>query len=147
MFIMEDFSDSELLLGGGQRYYQGGSGRYNSLWKNIIDIIWRVPYYIVLIMYVRIVASKQFVTFPDNIKLFGNAAVISIVISFFFLVVPAVSNFTLYYRFINFAMIPSAVFVVYCFMNNITPKLVNAFFYLSLVAVLLHLLYKTIPFV
>lgn len=142
IFMDIDFSENDLMVEKGQRYIELGNERFHSFTKNIINIIWRVPYYLVLIMYLKIVAKDNFNTMPITIRVFANAAAISIFVSFLFLVVPSIANFTLYYRFLNYAMISSIVFVTYCYSNRLCPILVKLFYYLSLIGVTLSLLFR-----
>lgn len=139
-----EFSETSIMIEGGQRYLEGGASRYSSFTKNVVDIIWRIPYFVLMVIYIKMIHADMFNTMPVYIRLFANASVLSVLISFLFLIVPGINSFVLYYRLINFAMIPSVIFVTYCYTNNICMKLVKAFYYMSVWGVTLKLAFKIV---
>lgn len=144
-FLSMDLSDYE--LGWDKAQYYGNFGvisRTNSLSQTVIDTLWRFPFYIALAIYFLLVIHRKFERLPVVIKLFANSTALITIVAFLFLVVPNLLNFTLYYRFINYAMIPSIIFITYCFKHNLYTKLTRAFYYISLVSTSLRLLYITL---
>lgn len=144
-FLLIDLSDNEMGIEKAQVNAEFGViVRTGGITQIIIDIIWRSGFYLALVMYIKLIIDGIFRKLPTTIRLYANCTALITVIAFMFLAVPSIANYTLYYRFINFAAIPTIIFISYCYKSRIYPKLVNAIYYTSLLSMVLYLLYKTI---
>lgn len=143
-FMAMDLSESELGLNKAQdRLTLGLLERNGSITQWTIDIVWRSSFFICLIMYFRLIIDQKFRKLPISIRFSANATVLALFFSLCFLLVPTISNYLIYYRFLYFAIIPAIIFVTYCHRNRIYPKFVMTFYYTSLLSILLYLIYRT----
>lgn len=102
----------------------------------------RIPYYIIVVIYAKCLLSNKIRRWRYSTRAIANASYLTIYISSIFLLDLSVETSIMYYRFLYFAMIPSAMFLTYCYTNNIYRKWVVAAIRIGLMAECYNLLYS-----
>lgn len=139
-FVELDLEDNEFMLDKAYIYLERGGSGYVSFTKSIQENIWRFPNYICAFMCIKAVTQGYYSQWPTSIKLCTNAAFLCTLISTLFLFV----SDTFFFRFSNFSMVPSIIFISYCYINGYYLKEIKWYFWLSLIGVLINLAYKTV---
>lgn len=91
--------------------------------QRVGEILQRIPYYLLAYNYLYLIRNGKLKNASMSIKCFANASFICILLSSLFLFDLGFNTYAFYYRFLNFAMIPSTIFMVYCFSERINPRL------------------------
>lgn len=121
------FSDGESLnkyidIESAQGYMKASKISGRGIGIIIANILERTPYYLVVLLYVKLIYRKQLNQFPIHIKMFANVTFYIVTISTIFLFITSVNTSILYYRFLYFSIIPGAAFLTYCIQNKISYK-------------------------
>ena len=92
-------------------------------------------------LYLRLIYKGGYKSLPIIIRAFANASFLSVLLSTLFLFDYGANTYVLYYRFLNFAMIPSTIFLSYCIKEKIFPVLTKVVFIIGVTASVYALLY------
>ncbi len=100
------------------------------------------PYYLTVWLFCKCVFRGIFRNFSYRMKVFGTAAFLTTSIATLFAFDLGANTYTYFYRFLFFAMIPSAVFLTQCSKNRIYPKFVFRTLCIAAFGVSYQLLYS-----
>ena len=123
-----DAFDNESLINvrAAQKYIsdEGGSKSFN-LGVGIQNLLVRTSFYLIAYIYIKALWENTYRLFPKPIKIISTTAFLCVVGASIFAFNLGYNTWTLYYRFLNYAMIPSTFFLVYCLIHNVYPKIVK----------------------
>lgn len=109
----------------------------------IMVVFSRAPLFIIAAMYVYCVYKGYFNYFANSTKIISSYAFILIMLAFAFSFDLGYNTYTIYYRTLNFAHIPSAVFLAKLHSLGIAPKMFKLIYYSSLFGVFYTLVYSS----
>ena len=140
MASLEDV-DTNYSLEVAQKYL--GREESETGWGGQIrDILEMVPYYMGLVLYVKIYRTKRINELPVEIKSFANLFLIILLVASVFVFDFGFNTIFLYHRFMRFNLIPLTIFVAYCFQYRIEKKWCLGMFYVGLLVSLFTLYYS-----
>lgn len=102
----------------------------------------RAPLFIVAFSYIYLVYKGYYKTFSDSVKIVSSYAFVLILLAIMFSLDLGYNTYVLYYRTLNFAHIPSAVFLAYIYSQKCIPRLFKFCYYSSLFGVIYTLIYS-----
>ena len=102
----------------------------------------RSPLFLIGYAYIYSAITGIFKMFPLYSKIISSYAFLIILMSFAFLFDYGYNTYTLYYRTLNFAMIPSSVFLAQIKVTNCMPHLYKLIYYTTLFGVFYTLVYN-----
>ena len=116
-FLLFEFAEEDSgNLSAGQRYF--GRDMRESGWGSIIQsFLEKTPYYMLVLLSVKMLRSKLYYTVPNDIKAFMRLLFFIVFISSIFLFDLGVNTKIVYERFIRFAAIPASI--VFCYFYTI----------------------------
>ena len=137
-------TDSDEFLGAiasrGQRYLEkeemiSGFGGY------LRDVLDKIPLYLSLILYFIIMVKKTISTMPKNIVYYGSWSALMILLASLFAFGSDFQTSVMYERFLQYSVLPLAIFLTFCRCNNIFPRFVKFIMISAIVSSLYTLLY------
>ena len=138
-FMLWDVEDN-LILSTGQAYLE--TEQSSNGWGIIIhNILQRTPYYLLCYLYYLLIKNDSLVL-DNQIRYYGTSLVIIVIISSLFLLDFGFNTYALYYRFLNFGMIPATLLISYCKEKKLFPKYVNAIVIIGILAAVYSLSYS-----
>lgn len=143
-YFMSFNADSDVMLGAvvwkGQMYLEN-EDMLSGFGGKLRDYLDKTPLYLSLILYLMMVVNKKITEIPKNIVSFGGwSALLIITASLFTLSTDFYTN-VMYERFLQFSVIPTAVFIAYCYCNKLYPKYVKVILSMAIISSLYTLLY------
>lgn len=113
-------------------------------WGPYISILLsRVPLICIAILYIWVIFKGYFYIFPRSVRLVSSYGFVIIILAIVFMFDFGINTYVLYYRTLNFAILPSAVFLAALKQYGINLKLINIIYYVSLWGVFYILIYRT----
>lgn len=141
-FLFLDADDFEFInVRSGQGYLMAEKVT-RGLASQIIFLLMQATYYLIMIEYILIHFSGKYELLPHSIKTFATASFFTIIFASIFVFDIGFSTSIIYYRFIYFAMIPSAVFIAHCIKRKIFIKFTKIVLIVGIAHVLFSLLYS-----
>lgn len=111
--------------------------------QKIGDILYRCHIYMILVLYIVLVWKNEFNVFPKGVKMLSTSFfIITVIASCFLFDYGGISTYTLYYRLLNFAMIPASVLVGHCLSEKIHDRLVHYILVVGITAAFYTMLYS-----
>lgn len=101
----------------------------------------RAPLFVVAVTYIYCAFKGIFKTFPKSIKVISSYAFLLILLAIAFSFDLGFNTYTLYYRTLIFAHIPSAIFLAQLCSSNCTPRLFKCIYYPSVFGILYTFIY------
>lgn len=98
-----------------QKYMKGEASGGFDMGAGISNFMMRTSFYIFLYIYIYSIFKGKYSQIPCQIKVFGTAAFLCVVGASVFAFDFGVNTYVLYYRFLNFAMIPATIFLSYIY--------------------------------
>ncbi len=141
-FMLMDFSDEVVYIGKGQMYLENDFTENYGLGKNIEEGLLRATLYGVLILYALLHIKSKYEYLPRAIKVFSTSAFLSVFIASVFAFDWGMNTYTVYNRFMYFAMIPSSVLLAYCLSNKVCLKFTKFVVILGAIAAFYALIYR-----
>ena len=141
-FMILDSEDSALNIQVGQKYLgrDVGDASIGGLIRNYLEM---VPYYMGLIIYFRLYKNRLLQEFPKPILaviyFFLSIIIVATVFSFNF---GGLNTQFLYRRFMRFNLIPTAIFLSYCYAYDFERKWCKSTLYVGIIVSLYTLFYS-----
>ena len=143
-FLSLDLSYDTFISGEQRNYYlldsNAGSG-VEGIGASIMNILTRLPLILVAFLYIIVVYKGFYRSLPISVRVISSYSFILIMIALGFSYNLGFNTYVLYYRTLNFAMIPSAVFLASLKENHIKSELFKIIYYLSLIGIVYTLVY------
>lgn len=128
---------------GAISYLEGDFKGYGGIGPTINMVLGRLPFFIALIDALIIKWKNLQLSMPSFIRFFVNLCIVTVLGAILFLFGKNVNTYTLYYRFLYFAMLPIVIMVCYCIQNNILPKLMKFTIIAGVICSLYNLMYAS----
>lgn len=141
-FMLMDFSDEVVYIGKGQMYLENDFTENYGLGKNLEEGLLRATLYGVLILYAVLHIKSKYEYLPRAIKVFGTSAFLAIFTASVFAFDWGMNTYTVYNRFMYFAMIPSTVLLAYCLSNKVCFKFAKFVVFLGAISAFYALIYR-----
>lgn len=143
-FIMlSPLEESSINIYAAQSYFNGqmeiGDTGPGMIVQNVLS---RTQYYLVLLIYFWVIFKGYFKTLPKYIKFFANFAAFTIIVANVTQFAFEITAQVLYYRILFYSMIPAAVFLAYCSLNNYSRRLCKITFYIAIIGTLYTFVYS-----
>lgn len=106
------------------------------------NVLSRTNFYIVIFLYVLTLFKGSYYTLPRRIQCFATSTFLIIVVANFFLLDWGLNTYVFYYRFMNFSIIPMVVFLSYCYVKRIYPRIIKIICLIGIMSSLYTLLYS-----
>lgn len=141
MMMAVDPGESNLSVEIGQKYLNRDESEvgWGGQIRNVGEMI---PYYLGLLVYVKLQIKGDFKKFPKSMIVFSNLFLIIVLASSVFMLDFGLNTIFLYHRFMRFNLIPLAVFMSFCYSNGYEKKLVKATFIIAILVALFTLYYS-----
>lgn len=107
----------------------------------LLAILQRGPYYYISLIFISAVIRNQYKKWPKFIKIFGASVFLITVTASLFMLDFGLNTYTLYYRFLTFAAIPSICFMCFLRTKNIYPGLLKLSYWSLTLSVAYHISY------
>lgn len=104
-------------------------------------ILERIPYYIIIYIYVKAVWQGKYEDWPVHIKAMSNCSFCIIILSTLFAFGSSINTTVMYYRFLYFSMIPNVVMLSYCYSKGTYISIIRVIYFFGLLATCYTLLY------
>ncbi len=140
-FLSLDVDETIIDVKSAQKYLDLTS-KHNGIGAFIQDALIIGNYYLILFIIFKTITSGSFHGFPRNIKIFTIATFFIISGASLFAFDLGYNTYIIYYRFLNFSIIPLCVFLAYCYDNGIAKKGVRLSLYIGFVSSIYTLLYS-----
>lgn len=137
-----DASDFELINIRSAQNYLTTETAMRGLVSKIIFFLMQATYYLILIEYILVQFSGKYKLLPRLTKTFATASFLTIIVASIFAFDLGFSTNTMYYRFLYFAMIPSAVFIAHCIKTQMFVRYTKVVIIVGITHVLISLLYS-----
>lgn len=119
-------SNDGLINYSAAQHYMSGTSSYSRGIGGLISVILeRIPYYLTAWLVIKSIFDDKYRTYPDSIRVFANASLFIPAVATLMLLISQVNTHTLYYRFLSFSIIPSAVYLTYLYKRGIYPRTVR----------------------
>lgn len=142
--LTSPLEESSINIYAAQSYFDEqlelGSSGPGILVQNFLS---RMQYYLVLLLYVLILFKGNYKHLPYYIKFFANFSIITIVLANITQIALDVTSYVFYYRILYYSMIPSAIFLSYCFSQGYYTKICKLTFYIAILGSLYTFVYST----
>jgi hypothetical protein len=138
-------NDGLINYSAAQSYMSSTSSHSRGIGGLISVILERIPYYLTAWLVIKSIFDDKYRTFPDSIRVFANASLFIPTVATLMLLISQVNTHTLYYRFMGFSIIPSAVYLTYLYKRGIYPKSVRFAFNIGIfysIYFLVYILYQ-----
>lgn len=141
LFIMEMDEDSLLDVDSAQIYMSSSERRDG--WGMILqNYLYRIPFYVMIFVFIKMHFNKKYKYVPRDVYAFCIVAVLIIASASVFAFDMGFNTYVFYYRFLNYAMIPSAVFLSYTKSNHIEKETMKYTYLLGIVASSYIIIYR-----
>lgn len=107
-----------------QRYLNGAELK-TGLGMLLQNVLFRLPFYLFVYVFIKSHIDKTYKKIPNDVYAFCFAAFLIISSASIFLFDLGYNTYTIYYRFLNFAMIPSAVLISYYKSNHLNERVMR----------------------
>lgn len=122
----------------GQKYMERSSGGIRGISGILNDFLARG---VVIIMGIVCIFQCNNINIPSIIRFFMRTTVLMVIASLLCRLNLGANTYVMYYRFLNFAVLPSVFSFSYLYSNRYYPKLLNFIYYLALLSTLFVLVY------
>lgn len=107
----------------------------------ILNFLQRAPYYCLSLIFILLVVKNKLSLLPKRLQVFGSLTFLITITSSLYLIDLGMNTFVLYYRFLTFAAIPSAIFLSALRDYKLYNKLTALSFYMLVGSTAYSLLY------
>lgn len=132
-FMMIDFDVDATMMMSGQKYLSSEDTQ-TGIASDILSVLQRLPFYIMVLIYLKMYQDKTYKSLDTTMKLIANATFMAVMLASLFLIDIGFNTYAFYYRCLNFTIIPGAIFIAYCKTNHISPRLTNLAFYIGMIS-------------
>lgn len=141
MKVSSEDMDSTYNLDVAQKYLsrEGSETGWGAQLRNLLEV---VPYYMGLVLYIKLYRKKSIKELPKEIKAFTYLFLIIILVASVFALDFGFNTIFLSHRFMRFNLIPLTILVAYCFQHGIEKKWCLGIFYVGLLVSLFTLYYS-----
>ena len=140
MAINVDVDDT--IIYAGQKYLGAELGAKRGWGQVIEELLMRLSFYMVAILFILSVARRHYDSMPKHIKVLSCTSFFTIVLSSAFAFDLGYATQVIYNRFLYYAQLPSAFFVAYCITTGFARKWVRVVLYTGAFAALYALIYS-----
>lgn len=139
-FMLEDAYENTIIATDNAQRYLEGDERYEGWGIFLQNIIYRTPFYLMAYMFVKqymdgIIAARPFINY-------SIACFLTVAISTVFIFDLGYNTYVMYYRFLNFAMIPMAVTIAYFIVKGKQSKEIKWVVIIGIAATIYTLIYR-----
>lgn len=127
---------------GALYYVNGDFEGYEGVGVTIRTFLERIPFFLTLLLAVLIKWKKYHEEMPFYMRAITSLCILSVITAFMFSFNTTVNTYSLYYRFLYFAMLPMIILVTYSQMHRYYPKLVKMIFWCGVFASSYSLIYS-----
>lgn len=121
-FLSLDSEETMLNVDNARRYMEASTS-VGGLGERIQNILIRSNFYLVVFIIIKTIFNKTFNSFPSDIKVFSTVTILIVASATIFAFDMGYNTYVIYYRFLNFAIIPMIIVLSYCLNNNVEKKL------------------------
>lgn len=137
------FEESSINIYAAQSYFDDSMDMNRSGMGIIVqNFLSRAQYYLFFVLYLFLVFNGKVKDLPNHVRCFGVFGAVTIAIATLTQYALNVTSTVLFYRILYFSMIPVAVFMAYCYKNNIYLKYCKTTLYFGCCGTLYTLLYS-----
>ncbi len=144
-YLLRFDADSNEILGQvvsrGQHYLEKEE-QMTGIGGMLRDILDLIPVYLSLFLYIIMVFNRRVFDLPKTILAFSSWGALMIIVASLFSLGSGYYTTIMYERFMQFSVIPIAVFLSYCFSKNIYKKAIRIILLLGIISSLYTLLYS-----
>ena len=140
-YIMQ-YIDSNDSAQGALYYVNGDFEGYQGIGVAVKTFLERMPFFLTVLLAVLIRWNNYHNTMPFYMKIINSLSILTVITAFMFSFNTTINTYSLYYRFLYFAMLPMIILVTYCHMNRLFPKLINIIFWCGVIASSYSLIYS-----
>lgn len=142
-FMMINTGGEEALRVIDRAQFYGSADSSRSGMGAIIEMsLARMIFYLSVLHYLIIVFKRKYFLLPKYIQCFATSTFFIIAFANLFLLDWGINTYAFYYRLMNFAIIPMVVYLSYCYMKGISPKLIRAICLTGIISSLYTLFYS-----
>lgn len=144
--LLLQFSNLEIYGGlegtvlSGQKYL-ASEQEESGLGGMINGILNKAPYYLTILVYLKLVLKDNFLVLNNKIRFISTFSFITIIVASLFAFDFGVNTSIIYYRFLFMAMIPTIIFIGYCWYHKIEYRIIKFIVNIGSMGVVYKLLY------
>lgn len=144
VFVMADaLEESSLNIYTAQTYFLDDFNSLSGLGITIQNFLTRMPLYVASYIFLKMLWRNDIYKIPNYIRFMGTTMFIIVVSTTLFFLFMNTNVYIIYYRLLNFAVVPMMVFNAFCFKRHFYPKLSAIVLYGSVLGCAYTLVYST----
>lgn len=139
-FFMTSFAQEYININSAQGYLTNENSKIG-IGALLLAILQRGPYYYISLIFLLSVINKKYNEWPKNIKVLGASVFLITITASLFMFDFGLNTYTMYYRFLAYAAIPSLCFMCFLRTKKLYPRLLKLSYWSLTLAVLYNISY------